>query len=87
MLEKRGKEDLLASLREKGFNVDEATRAYDAVADFFKKNIVEGNSVYLRGVMKLHARKLPARVYIDNLNKKEIQFGERVSHLFRNLTA
>jgi nucleoid DNA-binding protein len=85
MLNRLGKDDFLAALRAKGFNNDEALRAFDAVSSFLKKAIEDGNTVYIRGVLKLEARMLPPRIYRDNLNKKDVCFGERVSHLFRKL--
>lgn len=83
MLENKGKEEFVEFLTSKGFAKPEDI--YSAVSEFFKTQISEGNSIRFKGVFALRAKKLPPRTFKDNLNKKEIQFGERIKHGFKNL--
>lgn len=85
MLENKGKEDIVTFLKGKGHTADESETIYSQIAEYFKTQIMEGNSVQFKGVFKLRAKKLPPRVFNDNLNHKKIQFGERIKHLFKSL--
>jgi nucleoid DNA-binding protein len=87
MLETVGKEAFIQKFKEHGFTQDDAERAYSAVEAHFRRCLESGDTIYMRGVLKIEARKRAPRVFKDNLNGKEVIFGERVEHVFRNLTS
>jgi len=84
MLESRGKEDLIAHLRSKGWNEYDAERIYQTVSSYFKDALTNGDHITMRGVFKLEARKRSPRVFKDNLNNKTIHFGERIEYVAKD---
>jgi nucleoid DNA-binding protein len=85
MLETIGKDAFIQRFKSMGFSHDDAERAYTAVEAHLRETLINGDTLYIRGVCKIEARKRAPRSFMDNLNKKVVHFGERVEHVFKNL--
>ena len=80
MLDTQGKEDIIAHLKSDGFNEYDAEKAYTSFLSFLRESMTKGDHIVLRGVLKIEARKRNPRVFKDNLNGKDIHFGERIEY-------